>query len=147
MGMSHAVRRFTDLRAWKACNEYKQAVYSACAEGPLSRDWTRRRQLEESVAGPPAHLAEGFGRFSPLEFARFAVIARSLLTESQNRLHDAVDKHYLSEATRQDLDALAETALKEVTGLMEYLRRQAKRASNREPRRRTANTNLKLNTN
>jgi four helix bundle protein len=134
--MSHAVRRFTDLRAWKACNEYKQAVYSACAEGPLSHDWTRRRQLEESVAGPPEHLAEGFGRFNPPEFARFAVIARSSLMESQNHLHDAVDELYLSDATCQDLDALAETALKEVTGLLDHLRRQAKRTSNREPRRR-----------
>jgi four helix bundle protein len=100
--------------------------------------------LEESVAGPPEHLAEGFGRFSPPEFARFAVIARSSLKESQNHLHDAVDKLYLSEATRQDLDALAQTALKEVTGLLDDLRRQSKRTSKRDLRRRK---NLKLNTN
>jgi hypothetical protein len=49
------------------------------------------------------------------------VIARSSLLESQDRLRDAVDKHYLDETKRQELDALAETALKEVTGLMEHL--------------------------
>jgi four helix bundle protein len=135
-GVSPAVKRFTDLRAWQACNAYKQTVYAACADGPLSRDWARRRQLEESVAGPPAHLAEGFGRFNPPEFARFTVIARSSLMESQNHLRDAVDKHYISEETRQELDALAETALQEVTGLMEYLQspealRNARRARER----------------
>jgi hypothetical protein len=41
--------------------------------------------------------------------------------ESQNHLRDAVDREYISEAKRQEFDALAETALKEVTGLMEYL--------------------------
>jgi four helix bundle protein len=92
--------------------------------------------LEESVAGPPAHLAEGFGRFNPPEFARYTVIARSSLMESQNHLRDAVDKHYMSEAQRVELDALAETALKEVTGLMEYLQspealRNARRARER----------------
>jgi four helix bundle protein len=119
--MGQAAKRFDQLRAWQRCNEYKQAVYKACAEGPLSRDWVRRRQLEESVAGPPAHLAEGFGRFNPTEFARYSVIARSSLMESQNHLRDAVDKQYITDETRKALDGLAEAALREVTGLMEYL--------------------------
>lgn len=70
--MSHGVRRFTQLRAWQACDVYKKAVYEICRQGPLSRDWKRRGQVEDSVAG---HLAEGFGRFSPTDFARFVVIA------------------------------------------------------------------------
>jgi hypothetical protein len=41
--------------------------------------------------------------------------------ESQNHLRDAVDKKYITEATRLEMDALAEEALREVTGLMEYL--------------------------
>jgi four helix bundle protein len=134
--MGRGVRRFTELRAWQACNAYKLAVYRVCADGPLAQDWTRRRQLEESVAGPPGHLAEGFGRFNPADFARFAVIARSSLMESQNHLRDAVDRHYVTEANRQELDLLAESALREVTGLMEYLHsadalRNARRARER----------------
>jgi four helix bundle protein len=114
--MGQAVRRFTELRAWQTCNHYKQVVYRVCAEGPLSRDWERRRQLEESVAGPPAHIAEGFGRFNPAEFARFTVIARSSLMESQNHLRDAVDKQYITDEKRLEVDAFAEAALREVTG-------------------------------
>ncbi len=119
--MGRAAKRFTELRAWQTCNAYKLAVYRVCDDGPLSRDWEKRRQLEESVSGPPAHIAEGFGRFNPPEFARFTVIARSSLMESQNHLRDAVDKKYITEATRLEMDALAEEALREVTGLMEYL--------------------------
>ena len=119
--MAKGVHRFTEIRAWQACNTYKLAIYRMCAEGPLSRDWDRRRQLEESVAGPPAHIAEGFGRFNPTEFAGFTVIARSSLMESQNHLRDAVDKQYITEETRSELNVLAETAMGEVTGLMEYL--------------------------
>jgi four helix bundle protein len=115
------VQRFTDLRAWQACHVYKNAVYRLCTTGPLSTDWTRRRQLEEAVAGPPSHVAEGFGRFSPADFARFLVLARSSLMESQSHLRDAVDKGYIAEDVRAEHDRLAEAALQEVTGLMEYL--------------------------
>ena len=130
------VHRFTELRAWQACDAYKKAVYRLCSDGPLSRDWSRRLQLEESVCGPPAHVAEGFGRFNPADFARFLVLARSSLMESQNHLRDAVDKGYITDEIRLQHDTLAEAALQEVTGLMEYLQspealRNARRARER----------------
>lgn len=134
--MAQAIRRFTQLPAWQACNTYKQAVYRLCAEGPLSRDWDRRGQLEESVAGPPAHIAEGFGRFNPTEFAGFTIIARSSLMESRSHLREAVEKQYISDAKRVEVDALAEEALRELNGLIEYLQsaealRNARRARGR----------------
>jgi four helix bundle protein len=119
--MGRGVQRFTNLRAWQACDVYKKAIYRLCDEEPLSRDWKLRGQLQESVAGPPAHLAEGFGRFSPPDFARYTVMARSSLIESQNHLLDAVDRRHITEERRRELDSLAEIALQEVTGLMEYL--------------------------
>ena len=130
------VRRFTQLRAWQACRAYKKAIYGLCENGPLSKDWDRRSQLEESVKGPPGHIAEGYGRFNPPDFARFVVIARSSLMESQNHLLDLVDRGYITEQTRLEYEALAEAALQEVTGLMEYLQspealRNARRARER----------------
>ena len=141
-------QRFTDLRAWQACDVYKKRVYRLIEETELARDWDRRVQLEKAVKGPPAHVAEGFGRFNPADFARFLVIARSSLMESQNHLRDAVDRGYITEAARLDCDALAGAALGEVTGLMEYLHspealRNARRARERRiasrPERRATN--------
>jgi four helix bundle protein len=82
----------------------------------------RRRHLERAVAGPPAHIAEGFGRFNPADFGRFLVLARASLMESQEHLRDAVDRGYIGEEERIDCSQLAEAALREVTGLMESLR-------------------------
>ena len=84
--------------------------------------------------------------------------------ESQNHLIDLVDKKYIDDATREEIDALAQAALQEVTGLMEYLQspealRNARasegkthrvatgasnpepRTPNREPRTRTRTQN------
>jgi len=85
-----SVRRFTQLRAWQACVRYKKAVYAISEVGPLATKLKKRTQLEDSVAGPPAHIAEGYGRFNPADFARFVVMARSSLMESQNHLLDLV---------------------------------------------------------
>ena len=93
--MGRGVQRFTNLRAWQACELYKKAVYRLCERSPLADDWKRRGQLEESVRGPGAHVAEGFGRFSPPDFARFVVMARASLMESQNHLIDLVDRAYI----------------------------------------------------
>jgi four helix bundle protein len=146
--MTRGVKRFTDLRAWQACDAFKKAVYRLCDEEKVARDLARRKQIEESSSRPTAHVAEGFGRFNPADFARFCVIARSSLMESQNHLLDFVDKKYITEERRLELNQLAETALEEVTGLMEYLLspealRNARRARERRvasrPERRSAN--------
>jgi len=145
--MSHGVRRFTQLRAWQTCVEYKKAVYAICQTGPLATNFKKRAQLEDSVSGPPGHIAEGFGRFNPADFARFVVMARSSLMESQNHLLDLVHANYIDEATLQYLNALAEAALREVTGLMEYLQspealRNARRARERRIASRPERRNL-----
>ena len=147
--MGHGVRRFTDLRAWQACVHYKRAVYRLSEREPIASDVRRRGQLEDSVCGPPGHIAEGFGRFNPLDFARFVVMARASLMESQNHLLDVVDLGYISEQERRELNELAEAALGETTGLIEYLQspealRNARRARERRiatrDERRTRNS-------
>jgi four helix bundle protein len=134
-----AVQRFWELRAWQVCDTYKKAIYRLYETAPLSGDFSRRGQLEQSAAGPPSHVSEGFGRFSPPDFARFCVMARASLMESQNHLLDIRDKGYITEETRLELHALADQALGEVTGLMQYLQSpEALRNARRVRERRIA---------
>jgi four helix bundle protein len=147
--MGGGVHRFTNLRAWQACIAYKKAIYRLCEQPPLDTDWKRRCQLEESVRGTGAHLAEGYERFNPPDFARFVVMARASLMESQNHRLDLVDRGYISDDRRVEFNALAEAALEQVTGLLEYLQspdalRNARRARERRiatwPDRRPPNS-------
>ena len=73
--MGGGFKRFTDIHAWQAALAYKRAVYRVCAVGRLSADRDLRDDLQRSVKGPPSHIAEGFGRFNPPDFARFVVVA------------------------------------------------------------------------
>jgi hypothetical protein len=86
-------------------------------------------------------------------------MARSSLMESQSHLLGFVDKRYIKDV-RLEVNQLAETALEEFTGLMEYLQspealRNARRARERRTEqgteqrmeRRTLNRIVKVNTN
>jgi hypothetical protein len=68
--VARGVKRFTELRAWQACDVYKKAIYLLCDRDQIARDCGRRKQLEESASRPTAHIAEGFGRFNPPDFAQ-----------------------------------------------------------------------------
>lgn len=124
---------------------YKKAAYAICKAAPFATDFKKRRQLEKSVAGPPGHIAEGYGRFNPADFANFVVFARSSLMQSQNHLMDPVDAEYITQTKRQELNAPAEEALKEVTGLLEYLQSpEALRNARRATERRIASRQQRL---
>lgn len=106
--MTGGVKRFTDLRAWQACDVFKKAAYRLCENRPIAEDLERRKQIEESSSRTTAHIAKQSGRFNPADFARFCVIARSSLMESQNHLLDFVDKRYITDDVRLELNQLAE---------------------------------------
>jgi hypothetical protein len=94
-------------------------------------------------------MTRGVQRFTDLrawQGCEFCVIARSSLMESQNHLLGFVDKKYITEERRVEMNQLAETALEEVTGLMECLQspealRNARRARERRIASRPARRN------
>jgi len=92
-----AVHGFAGLAA---CDVFKKAIYRLCENKPIADALGRRKQLKESSSHTTVHIAEGFGRFNPADFAKFCTIARSSLMESQNHLLDFVNKRYISEEGR-----------------------------------------------
>jgi len=140
------VTSFEDLRAWQTARAFKRAVYRLCDAERLAKDFKLRDQLRESAASAVSHVAEGFGRFNPADFARFLGMAKASLIEAQNHLHDAVDRGLIGDECRIEHHKLAQAALRDVLSLLEYLQspkalanaqkaraiRQARRTQNSE---------------
>lgn len=114
-------RSIEEIDAWQRARAFKIAVYALVEAGGLSRDFKLRDQLREAAAAAPSQISEGFGRFDPVDFARFVKMARGSIHECRNHLIDAVDRHHITEETRGKHDALAEEVLKEIGGLLDYL--------------------------
>jgi len=94
------VRRFEDFDCWKLANELKLAIYELVERAHIKPDRDFCDQIRSAVASAPANIAEGFGRRSDAEFARFLDIARGSLNECRNHIGDARDRNYIDESER-----------------------------------------------
>ncbi len=130
-------KTFRDLRAWQTAYAFKLRIYELIESGPLSNDETLRKQLRESAASAASQISEGFGRFDPVDFARFVKMARASLVECQNHLQDAVDRGHITNDVRHEYEKLAKDALLEIGGLLDYLQSpEAKRNAERVRQKR-----------
>src|SRR5215213_2152883 len=97
-----SVTRFEDLDAWKLSSELESLVYVLCGQGTLRADSQLTSQIRRSAGSAPALIAEGWGRFSPADFANFLRMAKGSLNETKNHLRSARRKGLI---TQQELDA------------------------------------------
>jgi four helix bundle protein len=126
-----AVREFRDLVCWQLSYELKCEVFDFTATGAAAKAFKFRDQIRDSSAAAPRDIAEGFGRFTPREFAQFLKYARGSLMETQSSLIDARDSGYLTPQLYGRLANLARAALKTTTNLMLTKLRQADESKGR----------------
>jgi four helix bundle protein len=128
------VRDFRDLVAWQLAETLKCEVLSFTETGQAARDFRFRDDIRASSASAPANIAEGFGRFGPLQFANFLGYAKASLVETQNHLIDARDRRFIDAALFSRLWNLSKAAERATTNLLRSKLRQAQE----ERRRRRA---------
>lgn len=75
-----------DLRVWRLGMELAADVYRVTALLPVEERYGLTSQLRRSAASIPANIAEGAGRHSTQEFARFLSIARGSLAELETHV-------------------------------------------------------------
>jgi len=117
------VKRYEDLVCWRLSYELQQGVFAVTETGLVTRDFKFCDQIRESSRSATRNIAEGFGRFEPIEFRRFLRIARGSLAETHNQLRDGRDRGYFSTSKHEELAHLANRAGSATTKLMIYLHR------------------------
>jgi four helix bundle protein len=132
-GMS-GVRDFRELVCWQLSNALKDEVWRFTNTPPASRDFKYCDQIRDSAASAPRNISEGFGRYTPREFARFLGYARASLMETQNHLIDGQQRQYLQSNLYDRLYNLAGEAIRLTTNLMLAKQRQAGRKRRAKPR-------------
>jgi four helix bundle protein len=77
------VKRFEELLAWQRMNELSVEVWRSTETGPAFRDFKFRDQIRDASDSAARNIAEGFGRFSPPQFAHFLDVSRGSAQETQ----------------------------------------------------------------
>lgn len=144
------LRSFEEFVAWQLSVQLRDKVYELTKAGAILRDHSLREQLRDAASSPPRNIAEGFGRFSALDFARFVNIAKASLAETQNHLKHARSAGYCSPTGFQEAFRLSCRAMAATARLHKYLisraaqqaiQRKAKKPSTRTPKRRNTRKN------
>ncbi len=115
------VKRFQDLVCWQLSSELKREVYALVDRTSANYDFKFRDQIKDSAASAPSNIAEGFGAYRHRESARYARIAKSSLTESQNHLLDGIDRGHWTATDVEALMGVARRALAATVKWIAYL--------------------------
>jgi len=99
------------LEIWQDAMKQTKAVYELTRSWPKEELYGLTSQARRAAVSVPANLAEGLGRGTPREVARFAQIGLGSLYELDTLLHLASDLGYSPQdvisALREELTALA----------------------------------------
>ena len=66
---------FTELVAWQRADELEQFALEIIKRPRLARDRDYCAQTSDAASSAPRNIAEGFGRFAPIQNANFVRIA------------------------------------------------------------------------
>jgi len=89
-----AARSFRDLVVWQKAHEFALAVYRLTESFPEREKFGLSHHMRRAAVSIPANIAEGFGKRSQAEKARFLNIAEGSLEESRCYLILAQDLGY-----------------------------------------------------
>jgi four helix bundle protein len=76
------VRDFTELKVWRKAHELTLDVYRVTKEFPSEERFGLVQQLRRAAASVPTNVAEGAGRHTESDFARFLDIAAGSISET-----------------------------------------------------------------
>jgi four helix bundle protein len=120
-------RHHTELVAWQLADRLRIEVEEFTSRRPAKNDLKFCDQIRDSADSAPANMSEGFWRYRPKEFARFVLIARGSLGETEGHLQTARRRHYITDEECERMLILCRRALGAATRLHEYLRSCANR--------------------
>lgn len=90
------IKSYRDLDVWKIAMELVKDVYEITAKFPKEEIYGLTQQIRRSAVSVPSNIAEGSGRRSTQEFARFVNIASGSLCEVETQILLAVSLCYVT---------------------------------------------------
>lgn len=115
------VRDYTELIVWQVARELADRIAVLTANASVRTEFKLVQQLRSCSSSVCANIAEGFGRFSPAEFARFLRIARGSAMELQEHIRQLQALQLIASDDARELLLLCRRVLGAVTPLIRYL--------------------------
>ncbi len=115
------IRSFEDLRVWQEGIGLCESVYSLTRSFPEDERFGLTSQLRRAAVSVPSNIAEGWGRGSRAEYARFLKVARGSLYEVRTQLIVAERVHLCPADTTAPVLRQADQVRRMLHGLIRSL--------------------------
>ena len=107
---------------WRISVEFAVDIAKICSKFPNIEKYSLGEQLRRAAVAIPANIAEGTGRNSDQDFARFLSIAYGSLMEALTHIEIAHKLGYVDEMVNEKLRANALQIAKMLSGLRNKLK-------------------------
>jgi four helix bundle protein len=116
------MQNFRNLQVWQRAHRLTLDVYRATRPFPKYERFGLTGQIRRASSAIPANLAEGCGRGSDADFARFVQMALGSASELDYHLLLCHDLGYLSMESYQVLSGETASIMRMISGLLTKLR-------------------------
>ena len=117
-----AIKRFHEIEAWQTARQLAIEVEKVTVREKVRRDFAFCDQIRRACISVMSNIAEGFGRRTDKDFARFLEIARGSAAEVHSLMFVALDRGYVSVEEFQRLENLVDKTQAQLTAFVNYLR-------------------------
>lgn len=98
------MKGFKDLEVWEKSHHFVEDIYQVSGSFPDDEKFGLTSQIKRSAVSIPSNIAEGCGRNTDSDFARFLQIAMGSASECQYQIYLAHDLGYLSSKEYENLN-------------------------------------------
>ena len=119
-------KSFEDMEIWKLAREQARKIHDLCNREPLFKDFSLRKQMNDSSGSVMDNIAEGFERSGNGEFRYFLAISKGSNGELRSQLYRVIDRGYISEAEFRTFYSENELISKQIAGFIIYCNLQLK---------------------
>ena len=107
-------------------------VFDLCEKAALAKDFDTKSQIKRAAVSTMNNVAEGFGRYSAIEFVRFLNIAQSSALEVRSMGYILLDRKYITQEEFDSLYKQSNTVANLNNGFIRYLVAKEKTKSKNE---------------
>ncbi|MDD5165356.1 MAG: four helix bundle protein [Candidatus Pacebacteria bacterium] len=112
------IEKFTDLKTWQEAHSVVIDIYKITKKFPKEELFGLTNQMRRSAVSITSNIAEGFGRNTLKDKARFFYIARGSMVELRNQLIISKDIQYISETEYVTFENKIDNAQRLLHGLI-----------------------------